>query len=187
MSDTCPICGGVTPHATEVCALLLNERHRKEAENLRRQLAEAQATIDLMTEAQVQSYARAEKAEGERDKARAALPWTCLGCGKTQTVEVCACGDHAHDRFSAQVLLDRLAAAEAIVARLPRTADGVPVVPGMQVWGIHCGQFYRTNVSDKCLGVALELPNPWCESEADPGALYSTRAAAEAAKEPKRE
>ena len=31
-------------------------------------------------------------------------------------------------------LEERLAAAEAVIARLPVTADGVPVVPGMEVW-----------------------------------------------------
>jgi len=34
-----------------------------------------------------------------------ALVWTCLGCGKTQTIPVCGCGDHAHDHRISGIII----------------------------------------------------------------------------------
>jgi hypothetical protein len=78
------------------------------------------------------------------------------------------------------------AAAEAIVDRLPKTADGVPVVPGMELWhagtswsgkGDYAWCFYRRPSSGE-----LEVVFTLCSVLVSQ--CYSTRAAAEAAKEP---
>ena len=73
---------------------------------------------------------------------------------------------------------------EAIVDKLPKTADGVPVVPGEYVWtpGLAMWIVCRGNgSSDYCETLAAE-PNAY---DMDPSApvksCYSTREAAEAA------
>jgi len=70
--------------------------------------------------------------------------------------------------------LDRLRAMED---KLPKTADGVAVVPGMMVW-------YRTghHVVHRTVEMRAQLRNMACMSVSG---CYSTREAAEAAKEPK--
>ena len=67
---------------------------------------------------------------------------------------------------------------EAIVAKLPRTADGVPVVPGMRVWRIR----HQTTLGESVLdvsprGIHLVGKSDWYESRD----VCSTRDAAEAA------
>jgi len=43
------------------------------------------------------------------DRVEAGLRWTCLGCGKTQIMPVCGCGDHAHDGEVDRMALERKA------------------------------------------------------------------------------
>jgi len=79
--------------------------------------------------------------------------------------------------------LERLAELEAIVDRLPKTADGVPVTPGMEVWtdywsGPQHGIVRRLNVQ-------LEEGSCWADDEADEAMLYTTREAAEVARKKK--
>jgi hypothetical protein len=85
---------------------------------------------------------------------------------------------------------DRVSALEAenaklraIVAKLPKTADGVPVVPGMNLWELsthqypmHTEQFIEEVVSISQPRGFGGSPNAFCR-------CYSTREAAEAAKE----
>ena len=63
---------------------------------------------------------------------------------------------------------------QAIVDRLPKTADGVPVVPGMEVWG----QFeYRCNIEN-----AIVLESIYSDAVPASQFWYSTCEAAEAAR-----
>lgn len=79
---------------------------------------------------------------------------------------------HTHDDIEA--VEERIAKLEAVMAKLPKTADGVPVVPGMILYG--------PNQFDEIQEHYTEL-----EVNGDPlhcqvcGNCYSTRAAAEAA------
>ena len=82
-------------------------------------------------------------------------------------------------------LLEELEQLRAIVARLPRTADGVPVVPGRDtVWN-----WLPRGLHSKCSWVecAVEIRQPYNEAMYDyvdiseVGKCYSTREAAEAA------
>ena len=66
---------------------------------------------------------------------------------------------------------DRL---RAIVAALPRTADGVPVVPGMEVWKEWRGRLERNVVMPPMVSIGSVYM--------DATVCYSTREAAEAAK-----
>jgi len=92
--------------------------------------------------------------------------------------------------------IDRL---QAIVDRLPKTADGIPVTPGMKVWhcanrhyGPHAGKLFESE------GIDARMPSPYCLGEhcysdgcqGDDGGgrtwrfedCYSTRQAAEKAR-----
>ena len=74
--------------------------------------------------------------------------------------------------------VDRLRAElSRLQSALPKTADGVAVVPGMMVW-------YRTghHVVHRTVEMRAQLRNMACMSVSG---CYSTREAAEAAKEPK--
>ena len=86
----------------------------------------------------------------------------------------------------------------AIIAKLPVTADGVPVVPGMAVWlpgggqypgeveSVGCGNALLVNDSIKWPHPPLGLGGEDSQySVRDGDELYSTREAAEAAKEAK--
>jgi hypothetical protein len=68
-------------------------------------------------------------------------------------------------------LLARARAAEAIASRLPKTADGVPIVPGMQLW-----------LSEPERPLVSRIAS-WREfnNAAEEIYVYSTRAAAESA------
>jgi len=85
-------------------------------------------------------------------------------------------------------LLEELERLRAIVAKLPRTADGVPVVPGRDtVWN-----WLPRGLHSKCSWVecAVEIRQPYNEAMYDyvdiseVGKCYSTREAAEAANPP---
>jgi hypothetical protein len=99
----------------------------------------------------------------------------------------------------AKTLAKELTRLQAVVERLPKTADGVPVTPGMRVW--HCarhrfgpkggGENYKHE------GLDVRMPKPYCLGEhcwydgcqSDDGGgrhcewseCYSTREALEAA------
>lgn len=85
---------------------------------------------------------------------------------------------------------ERAMANDAEVARLQgivaRTADGVEIVAGMEVWTPHTLGPSRDIVQAVGVSVRLVEPSHWAEGDADADRLYSTREAAEAtAKEPK--
>ena len=64
--------------------------------------------------------------------------------------------------------------------KLPKTADGVPIVPGDVVW-----TRYRTVAKKdiiEALDIAVKKPAIWMDGMADAERLYSTKAAAEAEK-----
>src|SRR5574343_1764855 len=73
---------------------------------------------------------------------------------------------------------DRLSQAADLLDRLPRTADGVVIVPGMPV-------FLREHLNRRPvvaqLGVAWDVATSW--GMCRPEMLFSTREAAEAARE----
>lgn len=80
----------------------------------------------------------------------------------------------------------RLAESEAIVAKLPKTKDGVPVVPGVRIYypveSYDCCEVEAVRVdSVDMLGIGLDGQpfNQWRQTKPDG---YSTREAAEAAK-----
>jgi len=52
--------------------------------------------------------------------------------------------------------MDRLAAAEAIVEKLPKTADGVPVVPGMSLWLLSRGEILQAKARGAWIGNSLD-------------------------------
>jgi len=83
-------------------------------------------------------------------------------------------------------LLRRAQAAEALVDKLPQTADGVPVVPGMTVWWVRNDEVWHGIVAGATSIVVWVKPDKGDLAEAwQPGGCYSTREAAEAArKEP---
>lgn len=67
----------------------------------------------------------------------------------------------------------------AIVAKLPHTADGVPIVPGMELWGVYSG---HENDNHKEGSGTIQR---WTyEPALSSWAIYSTRAAALAASKP---
>lgn len=78
--------------------------------------------------------------------------------------------------------LSRLAELEAIVDKLPKTADGVPVMPGMTVFfttGKGCSvNGIVQHVTSACCGNTSGAGLHWWRSTSD---CYSTREAAEAA------
>ena len=99
----------------------------------------------------------------------------------------CAC--------QAELLAKEVEALQAVVDKLPTTADGVPVVPGMTVFvraGIVSGREPLECKPVLCGGLEGVIPSPnllgiveeyyWTFEVSD---TYSTRAAAEAAKEEK--
>ena len=76
----------------------------------------------------------------------------------------------------ANEIYDRIAELEAIVEKLPKTADGVAVVPEETVWFRGMGLTVRWHHSlQRWAGVQ----GSWCP---DISSCYSTREAAEAAK-----
>jgi len=68
----------------------------------------------------------------------------------------------------------------AVVAKLPHTADGVPVVPGMVVWTAYWSGPRKEVVAE--FVVQVDKPTIWASGLADVGQLYSTKEAAEAAR-----
>ncbi len=65
---------------------------------------------------------------------------------------------------------------QAIIDTHPKTADGVPLVPGMVVWHAYWAGPQREVFES--FSVYVEEPNIWMSNEAGEGALYSTREAA---------
>lgn len=72
-------------------------------------------------------------------------------------------------------LLARLDALQAVVDRLPKTADGVPVVDDMDLW-LTIGDRVERHTSVVGVYVSYETPMPI------DSCVFSTRAAAEAAR-----
>ena len=89
--------------------------------------------------------------------------------------------EHAepHERMCANCigdLLDKIDRLQAIVDKLPKTADGVPITPGMTVWTKYWTGPRKELVDD--LQVFVAEPTIWMNGEADTDQLYSTEAAA---------
>lgn len=78
------------------------------------------------------------------------------------------------------LLLEERRIAMQIVAKIPRTADNVAIVPGMALWeGTKSDPFH---VSELIPFSNDTKRSEWmCDGEIDPAQCYSTRAAAEAA------
>ena len=79
---------------------------------------------------------------------------------------------------------DRIADLQAIVDKLPKTADGVPVVPGEYVWTPGCAMWIvcRGNGSSDYSETLAAEPNAYDMDPSMPVRFcYSTREAAEAA------
>lgn len=75
-------------------------------------------------------------------------------------------------------LLNELRAARETLAKLPKTADGVTVVPGMPVWDYgRSGYGYGITPGCHGQGAPIYTWNGWTTV----GECYSTRSAAEAA------
>ena len=100
----------------------------------------------------------------------------CPDCGRPTT------GHRWQDRGGrcTECLITAFAAAQAVVDKLPKTVDGVPIVPGMTVWprgdlfiGDEQGAVVKLILWDDLSG----------EVELDARHCYSTEAAALAAKE----
>ena len=94
-----------------------------------------------------------------------------------------------------QSLTDQLARAEAVVEKLPVTADGVPMLPGMKIWSI-VGCLPGNPISEGVVG-KIDKPDDYSEglltvycgfdeltkdTELSPEGWYSTREAAIAAR-----
>ena len=114
--------------------------------------------------------AQLAEAERERDKALAELSdarETWLDWASDNEIV----GPYVpYDEYEA--IRAKLAAAEAVIAKLPKTADGVPVVPGMRVYGLTPA---RTTVWEE---IVEQVSHKIIADE-----IYSTREAALAAKE----
>ena len=84
---------------------------------------------------------------------------------------------------SHNVLQAECASLRAIVAKLPTTADGVPVVPGMTLYSSQfiCGHFRHPETVISLSAQADPDQSGWADGELDEGTLYSTREAAEQA------
>ena len=81
-------------------------------------------------------------------------------------------------RCQLTTMTERAEKAEGIVDKLPKTADGVVIVPGMSLF-----ETWQSATS----GIRSLRVDCWCDDEdaypIPPGAMYSTREAAKAAKE----
>jgi hypothetical protein len=83
----------------------------------------------------------------------------------------------------------RAEAAEAVVAKLPKTADGVPITPGMELWGSlgwNNEPAKATLRGTYAEGYSVGTPE-WGMNVRPEVECYSTREAAEAAKESPRD
>ena len=126
------------------------------------------------------------RARGER--------WRCQGCGLLLSLE-----DSHHfeaeritniiRRDTIKPLQDQLEQAkadierlEAIVDKLPKTADGVPITPGMKIWLINQDEgqarFHAVDARDSTI-------KWWCGNCFHPEEFYSTPEAAQAANKEK--
>lgn len=77
--------------------------------------------------------------------------------------------------------LARIDELEAIVAKMPRTADGVPIVAGDKLWCLLAGGFTR-QIDVKCgIEGTVMLDGDYYFTTCQPGDCYSTKEAADAA------
>jgi hypothetical protein len=90
-----------------------------------------------------------------------------------------------NQRSAIAVAQQRIAALQAIVDRLPKTRDGVPITPGMEVWTrrLYDGKLFSARVEKIVIdedGLYLVLAGSGARVR-DPDECFSTREAAEAA------
>ncbi len=94
-----------------------------------------------------------------------------------QVAYICDSGldkyNHFHESY--QCLRNQNTSLQAVVDKLPKTADGVPIVPQMQIWY----RFNDTIHEDMVLGLTAEVAWSHLIAWND---CYSAREAAEAAK-----
>ena len=78
---------------------------------------------------------------------------------------------------------DEIERLRAIVDKLPKTADGVPVVPGMTLYSSQniCGAFRKPEIVVSLEVYANHETSEWMDGHLEVELLYSTREAAEAA------
>ena len=92
-----------------------------------------------------------------------------------------------HDNCSvcvaAQRLANHIAEREAILSRLPKTADGVPIAPGDTVWPR--GDLFMEDEQGAEIRYSLYDKTTGDDGDLLPSYVYSTREAALAAKEQK--
>ena len=79
-----------------------------------------------------------------------------------------------------QLLIDRVNELQATVDTLLKTADGVPIVPGMEVWTAYWFGVCKETIEGLCVHVVE--PSIWKGGEADETQLYSTYETAEVAR-----
>ena len=165
MSEQCPKCGAARlPRSTAMNSVNWEchsyqyldgfRRFEESSECLRRQLAQAQAELATSNK----KYESVCVAAADLLGAHVGYGAGALGVSDGVTSVL---AELAAER-------ERAEKAEAIVGRLPKTADGVPVVPGMEIFGILPDG--RTCVAN--------AHAPWV-GQSD---WYSTKAAAEASK-----
>lgn len=104
-----------------------------------------------------------------------------LGPGGQSMTAMESASIHRKTLLDAKAEITRL---QAIVDKLPKTADGVPVVPGMDVWvdpnSPHCCLVAHVR-SDKAIAINFH-GNPYATIQTNKDA-FSCREAAEAARE----
>jgi NTP pyrophosphatase (non-canonical NTP hydrolase) len=108
----------------EVCAVITTPRDDKRADTL------VEAVLDKVNECKA---LRSRIAEADATARKALVDMCGIGTEDANPVNVLAVfARSTADRN--KELLSRVEELEAIVAKLPKTADGVPIVPGMMLW-----------------------------------------------------
>ncbi len=123
------------------------------------------------------------KLEGERGhriadnrELRAEIAQLHLELAQGKYRESTACGYCSHSGVLMLAEIERL---QAIVDTLPKTADGVVIVPGATVWQVETSNAGRTwQITDRQTDPDIWPFSGWCK-----GRCYSTREAAEKAPE----
>jgi len=82
-------------------------------------------------------------------------------------------------RIAVEELIVEAKRLQAIVDKLPKTADGAPIVPGMEVWLPGHPRYPGEVETDFSVNPCVD----WPEKIYNPTKLYSTREAAEAVRE----
>ena len=95
-------------------------------------------------------------------------------------VEGLKCQQNQQDRLISD-LRERLSAAEAVIAKLPKMAEGLPITPGMEVW-FQMTRNHGWQTTAEMVAGYYDKEKNWNAIDFDGKRFYSTREAAEAAK-----